>query len=63
MWFISLYDICCEEPYEWIRSKEIKDYIISTLLSDGTCIFPELHINDELVSPDLYTFNAVSSQN
>ena len=60
--FICLYDICCEEPYEWISSKEIKDYI-STLLSDSICIFPELHINDELVSPDLDTFNAISSQN
>ena len=61
--FISLHDICCEEPYEWMSSKEIRDYIISTLLIDSIRIFPELPINDELVSPDLCTFNAISSQN
>ena len=50
-----------DDPFEYIRSHEIKEYIFYRLSEndDSSCVFPELHINDVLISggSDLYTFN------
>ena len=52
------------EPYEWITTKEIKEYVS---ISKDCCkygrkrIFPDLHINKEysMHGAKLYTFNSV----